>query len=268
MSLFKFNSIQALVNAKNNPRVRATAEIKNGYILTVEEKHVGTGTKSLADITVGGTPAAGTLKISVGGYRADVTTTATTAAATATVIYNTLLTILTPYGYILDNTTSAHVKITAPTNSSDTSSIAVVVIDAGVSGVTFSTATTAGTLTASYDEATKTITTLTATDRYYIAMNIIDTPELWKQSDFAISEGGYVNTFELNQLIGYPVEISSDLVTTAFVSVDADGTDFLVPDTSNAYKWVKADSKGNAAVAIKVLEKTTFGGTGFYGKLV
>jgi len=267
MSLFKFGTIGMYLHAKNNPRVQATAAIKNGYVFTIENKHAGTGTKSTADVVVGGTPASGTLKISVGGYKADITTTATTTAATATVIYNALTTILTPYGYVVANGTASHVSITAPINGTSISTLEVIIIDAGTSGVTLTPTYTAGTLSGAYAEATDDISSLTATDKYWVALNIVDEAELWNRDDFEVATGGYIRAFELNSIIGYPVEISSDLVTTTYSAVDADGTDYLVPDTSNAFKWVKVDARGNAAVAIQVLEKTTFGGTGFYGKL-
>jgi phage tail sheath gpL-like len=258
MSLFKFASIQALVEAKNNPRVRATADIKNGYVFAITDKYSASGSKSHVDITVAATTTAdGTIQFSVGGYMVQTTVDASTqdtAAKVATLIAGNCTAALAGYGYTVANGTADVVTITAPANSASTAEVKIDSISVGESGCTLTPAYTAGTLTASYAEATDDITTLTATEKYYVAMNIIDTPELWKQSDFKVAEGGYVNTYELNSVVGYPVEISSDLVTTTYADVAVDGSDYLVPDTSNAFKWVKADSKGNAAVAIKVLE--------------
>lgn len=263
MSLFKFGTIGMYDHAINNPRVNATGTIKNGYVFKVDSYTSG-GTKSANDVTVGGTPAAGTLKLDVGGHLANITTTATTVAATATAIYNVLVTILTPYGYTLDNSTSGHVVITAPANGVSTDEVVVTIVDAGASGVTLSYSITAGTDAVSYNEATTAITSGTATDKYYVALNIIDTPELWNQADFKVDAGGFVNSYGLNDLVGYPVEISSDLITTAFSSVSVGDT--LIPDNGN-FKWVKG-SKGTFAIALKVTDKTTFGGTGFYCKIV
>jgi len=263
MSLFKFSTIGMYNQASNNPRVRATDIIKNGYVFKVDSYASG-GAKSVNDVTVSGTPAAGTLKISVGGYRADITTTATTVDATATVIYNALVTILGPYGYTLDNTTSGHVKITAPSNGFATGGVVVTIIDAGDSGVTLTSSITAGSDAVSYQEAASAITSGTATDQYYVALNIVDAPELWDRADFQVNAGEYVNSFGLNDVVGYPVELSSDLVSTAYNTI-SEG-DVLIPDNGN-FKWVKG-SKGTYAIALKVIEKTTFGETGLYCKII
>jgi hypothetical protein len=261
--MFKFGTLGIYNQAINNPRVKATGDIKNGNVFKVDSYSSG-GAKSANSVVVGGTPAAGTLKISVADHLANITTTSTTVALTATVIYTALGTILIPYGYTLDNTTPGTVVITAPASGASTAPVVVTVVDAGASGVTLTPTITAGSDAVAYTEATTAISSGTATDQYFVALNIIDQPELWTRSDFKISAGGFVNAYGLNNLIGYPVEISSDLVTTTYSTVAVG--DVLIPDNGN-FKWVKG-AKGTFAVALKVIEKTTFGDTGLYCKIV
>jgi hypothetical protein len=104
----------------------------------------------------------------------------------------------------------------------------------------------------------------------WVCLNVIDTPELWRLADFVVKAGTPARSYKLDDLIGYPVELSSDLVSTAYASVAVG--DYLIPcnatdDASNPTSWKKAATPTGYAVAIKVMEKTTFGGTGFYGKL-
>lgn len=271
MSLFKLGTIGAILNSKLNSKVKATAAIKPGYVYKVAEKVTVTGVKSYVTITVtGDTPADGTITFSVGDYTVYTTvdaSTQSTAALVATLIYTNAVAALTGYGYAVTNPSNGVVKIVAPDYGSSTADVVVDAVSVGESGMTLTPAYTSGSVAASYPEATDDITSLVATDVYYVAIPVIDTPELGDRDDFSVAEGDYVRSYELSNLKGYAVELSSDLVTTTYASVAADGTDYLVPDTSNAFKWVKADARGDAAVAIKVLEKTTFGGTGFYGKL-
>lgn len=105
----------------------------------------------------------------------------------------------------------------------------------------------------------------------YVCMNIIDTAELWRLSDFVVKAGSPVRSYLLDTIIGYTVELSSDLVKTAFATVNIG--DVLVPcnatdDTATPKQWKVPATQTGYKVAIKVMEKTTFGGTGFYGKLV
>lgn len=105
----------------------------------------------------------------------------------------------------------------------------------------------------------------------YVCMNTIDTPELWRLSDFVVKAGSPVNSNMLDNLIGDTVEISSDLVATSYATVAVD--DILIPcnstdDTATPTSWKKASTPTGYAVALKVLEKTTFGGTGFFCKIV
>lgn len=100
----------------------------------------------------------------------------------------------------------------------------------------------------------------------WVQMNIIDTPELDNQADFKISSGSPVNAFCLNDLKGYTVEISSDLITTVYADVAQYDHLIPIPLGTGQMKWKKADDTGYACT-LKVLEKTTFGGTGFYCKI-
>lgn len=100
----------------------------------------------------------------------------------------------------------------------------------------------------------------------WVALNIIDKPETLNTTDFTIETGEYLRSFSLNELKGDPVEISSDLVTTAYASVAVGDHLIPIPYGSGQMKWKKADDTGYA-ITLKVLEKTTFGGTGFYCKI-
>lgn len=99
----------------------------------------------------------------------------------------------------------------------------------------------------------------------YVAMNIIDTPELWDQSTFVVKAGSYIRAFRLDGIVGIPVEMSSDLCVTAFATVTV-GT-VLVPDLASM-TWKVQPAASTYVVGLKVLEKTTFGGTGYYCKIV
>jgi len=104
----------------------------------------------------------------------------------------------------------------------------------------------------------------------YVAMNIIETPELWRLSEHKIAAGEFIRAIKLDDLVGFPVELSSDLVTTAYADVAVG--DVVVPsnstdDAAAPLVWKKAVATGYT-VGIEILEKTTFGGTGFYGKIV
>lgn len=102
----------------------------------------------------------------------------------------------------------------------------------------------------------------------YVVMNIIDKPELQDNDDFVIKAGDFIRSYRLDDLIGYTVEMSSDLVTTDYADVDKDAILAPVPAGTGAMKWVVDAAPSGYAVALKVLEKTTFGGTGLYCKIV
>ncbi|AEK88420.1 hypothetical protein BAXH7_01282 [Bacillus amyloliquefaciens XH7] len=92
--------------------------------------------------------------------------------------------------------------------------------------------------------------------------NIIDKPEIRDKADFKVLKGEYVLAFNLADLKGLPIELSSDVV------VDYDALvkdDVLVPAADKTGKWVKAgDDVAEFKVSLKVLEKNTFGGKGLY----
>jgi hypothetical protein len=104
----------------------------------------------------------------------------------------------------------------------------------------------------------------------HVVWNIIDKPEIRSSSDFVIEAGEYLRAFKLADLADLPVELSYDIVKDDFGTVPV-GT-YLVPcdaedDPSQDGKW-KMSSATDYAVKIKILEKTTFGDKGFYGKVV
>ncbi|OMD67463.1 hypothetical protein [Paenibacillus odorifer] len=104
----------------------------------------------------------------------------------------------------------------------------------------------------------------------HVVWNIIDKPEIRNSSDFYIAVGEPVRAFKLIDLVDLPVELSHDVVKDDFATV-AIGA-FLVPcddttDPTARGKW-KVSTATDYGVKIKVLEKTTFGDKGFYGKVV
>jgi len=270
MALIKFGTLGMITRAKNNARAVATVDMKNGYVFKVTDNYTAGGSKSKVDITVGlGTVADGTISFDIGGqtvYTAIVAATQTTAALVAAKIKTSLDAVLLGLGYTVA-VTNAILTVTAPTNSASLVSVSVLNFNATTTTATFASVYTAGTDAATYSEAAEPI----ATDAeaklgtFYIAMNIIDTPELWNYADFTITAGKRVNGNMLDNLVGYPLEMSSDLVVTpSGVSVG----DYLVPVPagSNQMLWQKASPTGYAT-CLQVVDITNFGGIGtVYGK--
>ena len=271
MSLFKFGSLGAIMNTVNNPRVQATAATKNGYVFKVTDNYTSGGSKSSVAIVVGaGTIANGAVSFNIGGqnvYTTIVAATQTTAALAAALIKTNCDAVLLGLGYTVAINT-ATITITAPANGASTNSVLLDNVSLADTTLTLTPTYTAGTDAVTYKEAAEASANDAGAkaDKLYVAMNIIDTPELWNQADFVIPVGSYIRAFNLNDLIGYPVELSSDLVTTAYGSVAVGEYLVPVPAGANAMMWKKATDTGYACV-LKVIEKTTFGGTGFYCKI-
>lgn len=269
--MFKFSTIGMIPKAKNNPRVQATSETKNGYVFKITDNYTSGGSKSKVDITVGaGVVANGNITFNIGGqsvYTDIVGATHTTAALVAAEIKDSLDAVLLGLGYTVA-IASAVITVTAPTNGSSTSSVQLTNVDATTTTATLTDVYTAGADTIAYDQASEPSADDAGakTDEIWVAMNIIDTPELDNSVDFKIDAGGYVNAWNLNSLKGYPVEISSDLVTTTYADVVVGDHLVPVPSGSNAMKWKEAGATGYGCT-LKVIEKTTFGGTGFYCKV-
>ena len=162
MSMFKFQNYSAIKNAQDNPRVRATALTKNGYVFGVKDNY------------------------NVGGG----------------VIYSE-------------------------------------------AAVPFANAAAA------------------KAGDVWVAINIIDKPELMNTSDYVINAGEYIRAFNLSKLHGEKVEITSDIVINAYNEVNVG--DILIP--ANAYdngsepmKWKKATGNDTEySVCLEVTAKTTFG---------
>ena len=161
MSMFKFQNYSAIKNAQDNPRVRATALTKNGYVFVVKDN------------------------CDVGGG----------------VIYS---------------------EAAVPFANAD--------------------AAKAGDV--------------------WVAINIIDKPELMNTSDYVINAGEYIRAFNLSKLHGEKVEITSDLVIDAYTDVAVG--DKLIPANatdSASMKWKKAKTGTDTgySVCLEVTAKTTFG---------
>jgi len=271
MSLFKFGSLGASMNTVNNPRVQATAATKNGYVFKITDNYTSGGSKSKVVIVVGSdTIADGVVQFNIGGqniYTTIVALTQDTDAKVAALIKTNCDAVLLGLGYTVAIDT-ATLTITAPAVGSSTSVVLLDNISVADSTVTLTPTYTAGTDATAYKEAAVPSANDAGAkaDKLYVAMNIIDTPELWNQADFVIPAGSYIRAFNLNDLVGYPVELSSDLVTTAYGSVAVGEFLVPVPAGANAMMWKKATDTGYACV-LKVIEKTTFGGTGLYCKI-
>lgn len=273
MSLFKFGTIGMISKAINNPRVRAIGDVKPGYVFGVTDNYSSGGTKSKVDIVVGaGTIADGVVSFNVGGhniYTTIVALTQDTAAKVAALIKSNADAVLLGLGYTVAIDT-ATITIEAPAVGT---SSATVVVDNKVlnsTTVTLTATVTAGTDAIAYAEAAVAFASDAAAKAapLWVCMNIIDTPEQWNQADYKITAGGDVNANQLNNLIGYTVEMSSDLCATAFGSVSVG--DFLVPaGSAGVMTWKKvASSTTGYPVCLKVVEKTLFGGTGYLCKII
>ena len=99
----------------------------------------------------------------------------------------------------------------------------------------------------------------------WVVGNIIDKPEINNKADFTVEAGEYVRTFNLADLKGLPVELSADTVSDDYTTLVVG--DVLVPAADSSGKWVKGEATGYK-VALKVLEKTTFGDKGLYCSVV
>lgn len=273
MSLFKFSDIGMLINSKNNPRVRAVSPMKNGYVFSITDGYTSGGSKSKVEITVSSdTLANGNIVFDIGGQTVYTTINATTQNTNALVaaeIKKSLDAVLLGLDYTVA-VASAKITVTAPVNSASTDSVLIVNFDSGLTTVEFTNVYTAGTDAVSYAEAAEPFEDANAAKAgdVWVQMNIIDTPELLNQKDFVVTAGGYVNAYQLDNLVGKTIEMSSDLVIDVFTSVNVG--DVLVPSVSTditPMKWIKSANSGYS-VALKVLEKTTFGGTGYFCKII
>lgn len=87
--------------------------------------------------------------------------------------------------------------------------------------------------------------------------NVIDTPELDNSADFEILTSQYVRIWNLNDVVGKQIEVSSNIADDDFADVAVG--DYLIPQGS-AYTFVERTTEtGTYAVALLVKEKTTMG---------
>lgn len=100
----------------------------------------------------------------------------------------------------------------------------------------------------------------------WVVGNIIDKPEIRNKKDYFIGNGEYVRAFLLSDLKELPVELDYRVVTPDYNTVAVG--DVLVSAGDGSGQWVKADGVTVVAsdykVALKVIEKTTFGDKGLY----
>ena len=269
--MFKFGTIGAYKNVINNPRVIATQDTKIGQAFKVTNNYASNGSSSKVEITVdAGVIANGTVTFDIGGqrvYTTIVAATQTTADLAAALIKTNIDAVLLGLGYTVA-ISGAKITVTSPAKSSNLTDVTVDGFNATTTTLTFANVYTAGTAETSYEEAAVPFADAddVKTGDVWVCGNIIDTPNLLNSDDFVVKEGSPIRAFQLDSIKGLSVEISSDLVTTTYATVD-DG-DFLVPVAAGVgqMNWVKTVTTGHA-IGLVVMEKTTFGGTGFYCKV-
>jgi len=263
MGLFKFQNYSAIKNAKDNPRVRATQVTKNGYAFKVTDNYSAGGTKSSVAVTFSvGTVADGHITFDIGGqmvYTPIVGATQTTATLVAAEVKDSLDAVLLGLGYTV-SVLNAVITITAPANGASVVPITIENYNGGTTTATIATVYTAGSDGVTYKEAGEPFASdaTAKAGQVFVAMNIIDKPELRNFADYQIEIGEYIRAFNLNSLIGELVELSSDLCTTAFASISVGDILVPIPTGSNNMKWKKTVDTGYG-VCLEVVKKTTFG---------
>lgn len=112
-----------------------------------------------------------------------------------------------------------------------------------------------------YDLAAKVValpTVTTAKGDVAIVMNTIDKPETKSPNEYTIEIGENPRIFPLKSLAGRTLEMDTATVTTAYDSISVGNTLTLGTDG----KWVVNSTLTDYATYLKVVEKTTFGGSG------
>ena len=263
MGLFKFQNYSAIKNAKDNPRVRATQVTKNGYAFKVIDNYTTGGSKSSVAVTFStGTVADGDITFDIGGqmvYTPITGVTQTTAALVAAEVKDSLDAVLLGLGYTV-SINSAVITITAPSNGSSLIPITIENYNGDTTTATISTVYTSGIDGLSYKEAgIPFISDAEAkTGQVWVAMNIVDKPETLNYDDYQLEIGEYIRAFNLNNMIGEYVEMSSDLCTTLFENISEGDILVPIPIGSNNMKWKKTTDTGYG-VCFEVVDKTTFG---------
>lgn len=99
----------------------------------------------------------------------------------------------------------------------------------------------------------------------WVAMNIVDKPEIRSYADYSIKAGEYIRAFKLNGLIGEYVELSGDLVIKGGVAGDPDpavGVK-LIPtiqaDAPNVMVWKTTQDATGYGVYLEITDVTAFG---------
>lgn len=98
----------------------------------------------------------------------------------------------------------------------------------------------------------------------YFVWNTIDTPELDNEVDFVVKAGRYARIFKFPK--DEILEVTGDLVVGTIVKGDILIADETTVNNGKLRKAVTATDKGYA-VALEVLEVTTFGGKGYTVKV-
>jgi len=98
----------------------------------------------------------------------------------------------------------------------------------------------------------------------WVAMNVMDKPETLNTADYQIEVGEYIRAIKLDNLLDEKVELTKDLVKTAYTSVAVG--DYLIPCNATAESttpmvWRKAviGTDTGYTIGLLVTEKTPFG---------
>ena len=96
----------------------------------------------------------------------------------------------------------------------------------------------------------------------WVAMNIVDKPEIRNYADFSVAIGEYIRAFRLNNLVGELVELSGDLVIDGGGLPPAVGV-ALVPtiaaDAPDIMIWKTIANPVGYSVYLEITALTTFG---------
>ena len=93
-----------------------------------------------------------------------------------------------------------------------------------------------------------------ATDKeLFIAVNVIDKPDLKNTNDFQLKAGDFAKAYRMKDLVGLKFDMDATLVSDAYSTITVGET--LVPDGT---KW-KVGTIATGGVGFEVYEKNTFG---------
>lgn len=97
-----------------------------------------------------------------------------------------------------------------------------------------------------------------------VVMNSIEKPEILSPNEYVIEVGEYPRLFILESLKNEILDMDMDQVDGEYTDVEVGK--FLIPKTDG--KWEIADAAGSSAIALEVVELTSYNGEGIGAKVV